>query len=293
LSARKDVFVGVALMVVYTGAISFADAITKHIASGFAAPQLFAVSGLVVAALCLVAGRPFGSVPRTRFVGHMVVRCALGVAASIAFFSAFRELAMAEVFLFVGLMPIISAALSGPVLGERFQVRTWIALCIGVLGVFCLFPRGIHDFGVGHLAAGVAVLSGSLSLVLARFATNRENQSLAQVFYPNLTLGLVMCVALPFVWRPMSGTEWALVGAYSVALFVARWLSILALKLLPVHVVTMLMSLQFVWMVWMDATVFGVATPGHVYFGAFIVTGAGTVLVWQRMLPQRTSNVVT
>ena len=42
--------VGAGLAILYTGFISGADAITKLIAGGYAAPQLFAFSGLIVIA---------------------------------------------------------------------------------------------------------------------------------------------------------------------------------------------------------------------------------------------------
>jgi len=293
MSARKETVIGVILVLIYTGAISLADAITKQIAGHYEAPQLFAVSGLAVAGLCLVAARPAGRVPRTDFAVPTAARCVLGVLASLAFFLAFRFLPLAEVFLFIGLMPIISAALSGPVLGEPVRPATWGALVIGGLGVFFLFPAGVHDIGPGHAIALFAATSGSLSMVLSRYISNRENRSLAQVFYPNLTLGAVMCLALPFVWQPMSAMEWALVGAYSLALFAARWLCVLALKLLPVHVVTLLMSLQFLWMVWLGNRFFGEQPGLHVYVGAVVVAGAGAVLVIQRLSPRRATEAVT
>ncbi|KPA22880.1 EamA-like transporter family protein [Shimia sp. SK013] len=286
MSPRKEALLGVALVVLYTGAISCADAITKHIASGYTAPQLFAISGLAVAGLCMLVTRPAGTVPRTRLWRPTLARCALGIVASVAFFLSFRLLPMAEVFLFIGLMPIMSATLSGPMLGERLQPGTWFALALGALGVFFLFPDGLHNIGAGHAVALCAAITGSLSLVLARYISNRERASLAQVFYPNLAMGAVMALALPFVWRPMGTAELLLVAAYSVALFAARWLCVLALRLLPVHVVTLLMSLQFVWMVWLGGRFFGEVPGMHVYIGAAVVTAAGAVLVLQRMMPQ-------
>ncbi|MCP4817619.1 MAG: DMT family transporter [Shimia sp.] len=293
MTARRDTLTGVALVVLYTGAISIADAITKKIAGGFEAPQLFALSGLAVACLCLLVSRPAGQVPKTQYPVATLLRSVCGVVGSVAFFLSFRHLPMAEVFLFIGLMPIISATLSGPVLGEKLRPGSWGALAVGLLGTVFLFPSGFEDIGIGHAVALFAAVTGSFSLVLARFVSRREPGSLAQVFYPNLMLGAVMCVALPYVWLPMAWMDWALVGAYSVALFAARWICILALRLLPVHVVTLLMSLQFLWMVWLGHRFFGEQPGLHVYIGAIVVAGAGAVLVVQRLAPQQDAKVAT
>merc|ERR1711965_1135334 len=70
----------------------------------------------------------------------MAVRAVLTVCAAIGFFQAFRLLPFADVFVFIALMPLIAAALSGPVLGERVRPATWTALLLGAGGVLCLMP---------------------------------------------------------------------------------------------------------------------------------------------------------
>jgi len=62
--ARVDqaILTGTGLVVVYTLMISSADAITKFIANGYAAPQLFALSGVIVATLSWGTAR-FGNTP--------------------------------------------------------------------------------------------------------------------------------------------------------------------------------------------------------------------------------------
>ena len=48
---------GAALVLVYTALISSADGITKMLSGGYAAPQLYAISGGLVAFFCFVANR--------------------------------------------------------------------------------------------------------------------------------------------------------------------------------------------------------------------------------------------
>ncbi|TCL09707.1 EamA-like transporter family protein [Shimia isoporae] len=293
MNGRRETLWGVVLIVAYSAAISAADAITKHVATGYAAPQLFGLSGLLVGGFCFLMSRPAGVVPKTDYVGVTAARCALGIAGSLAFFLSFRLLPMAEVFLFIALMPILSAALSGKVLGEPVKSGTWAALGLGCVGLLVLFPNGLSDVGSGHVIALAAAVIGSLSLVLARYLSNRGEGALGQVFYPNLSLGIVMCLALPFVWQPMSWADIALVVAYSVALFAARWLCMAALRLLPVHVATMFMSLQFLWAVWLGGHFFDETPVPQVFAGAAIMIAASFVLVWQRIAPRTRQMAVT
>ncbi len=279
---------GVALTALYTLLISSADAITKMFAATYAAPQLFALSGGVVALLSVLANRR-GGAPRgmrTTCPGAMAVRVLATLTATIAFFYAFRLLPFAEVFLFIALIPLLAALMSGPVLGESVRPQTWAALALGAVGVMCLFPSGPSAIGTGHLVAMTAVVLGTVSMIASRYIGQRDDNLLAQVFYPNLALMLVMGAALPFVFQAMSLADlgWAL--AYAVFLFGARWVLVAALRMLPAYVVTPLMNLQFLWMVGMGVVIFG-ETPGPMVFvGAAIIITASVWLILHQSMPK-------
>ena len=280
---------GVALTALYTALIASADAITKMFAHGYAAPQLFAISGLIVAGLAVLSNRagPKKRGMRTRCPRAMAIRVVATVAGSVAFYMAFRLLPFAEVFLFIALIPLMTALLSGPVLGEVVRPQAWGALTLGTIGVLCLFPGGISDIGAGHLVAFAAVALGTVSMMASRYIGQRDDNLLAQVFYPNLTLALVMLIALPFVWKPMGLADLGWAVCYAVLLFGARWVLVRAFSLLPAYVVTPLMNLQFVWMVGLGALAFGEWPHAMVFVGAAIIICAGVWLVWEQTMPDR------
>lgn len=279
--------IGVVMILTYTALISGADAITKLIAGGYAAPQLFCLSGLIAVCLSLLADRH----PQqrrgiaTRCPRAMALRSGATVLASVCFFYAFKYLPFAQVFLFIGLMPLFAGVLSGAVLNERPSPAAWTALLAGSFGILCLFPSGISAVGFEHAVALAASVSGTVSMVLARYVSRFETNSLAQVFYPNFALFVTMGVALPFVWVPMAPSDVAWVLVYSTVLFMARWLSVVALRLLAAHVVTPLMNLQFVWMVAMGVVFFNEYPLIGTYIGSAIVIGSGAFLAWDQIAP--------
>lgn len=277
---------GAGLVVLYTGLIALADGITKALAAGYAAPQMYALSAAVVVALSLAAARlkPERESLRTLCPGAMALRAGFTVLATISFFLAFRHLPFADVFLFIGLMPLFAALLAGPVLSERVSPAAWGALWAGLAGLACMFPQGLAGIGFGHVVALVAAVSGTVSILLSRHIGRRESNALAQVLYPNLALLGVMALALPFVWRPMPPADIALALAYGVALFAARWLLVLALRGLAAHAVTSLMKLQFVWMVLIGTLVFGEWPAVQTYLGAAIVIFSGLFLAYEDQL---------
>lgn len=278
---------GAGLTLIFTLAISCADAITKFIAAGYAAPQLFCLSGAIVVALSWAFGGKGqgGGALTTVCPRAMALRSVLTVVGSVAFFYAFRMLPFAEVFVFIGLMPLFAGALSGMILSEHVRPVAWTALLAGGVGVLCLFPIGWSSISVGHVAALSASLIGTLSLILARYIGRYERNALAQVFYPNLALFAVMGLALPFVYQPMSIGDFGWVVAYGLFLFAARWLLVVALRLLAAYAVTPLLNFQFVWMVVLGAVFFGEYPAANIYLGVAIIIGAGIYLVYDQMVP--------
>lgn len=292
MKKKTPLFVGVLLIVAYTLLMTSADAITKVIAGSYEAPQLFAISSLVVVLMSFISSRvrrkPDGTKLglSTKFVGTMALRSLMTVVASVAFFYAFRLLPFADVFLFIALMPLVAALLSGPVLGETVRPSAWGALALGVVGVYCLLPGGVFALDAGHMWALVAVMSGTISMLLSRYIGRVETNLMTQVFYPNLALLIVMGVALPFVWKPVALDDLAWILIYATILFAARYVVVAALRILPAFVAMPLMNMQFIWMVLLGFLAFGEVPAQSMLLGTALVILSGIWLVVDEHLPK-------
>lgn len=275
----RGVMLGGALVVCYTGMIAMADGITKLIAGGYAAPQLFALSAFLVCGFSAYAARQTGEGLRIKARGAMWARAVLTVIASLAFFMAFRLLPFADVFMFIALVPLFAAVFSGPVLNETPRPTAWIALGVGLGGAMFLLPGGLSALQAGHVWALLASVTGCGSMIAARLIALQERKPLAQVFWPNLALMASMGLVLPFVWQPMTLVDSGWIVGYAVALFGARYVLAEALRLLPAFVATPLMNLQFVWMVGIGIVAFGEIPSFGTIFGVMLVIASGLWLV--------------
>lgn len=300
--------IGAAMIVVYTGAISSADGITKFLAGGYEAAQIYVISGALIAALTVLVslGQLGGSAGanrggnrgashggrdqawpwRTACPKAMALRSFAGLGAAVCFYYAFYLLPFAQVFLFIGLMPLMAGIFSGQILQERISLSAWIALLAGFVGVLFLFPQGLASINLGHFLALAGAALGTFSMVMARYISRYDTSVLPQVFFPNLLLCLAMLPLLPFVWQamPLVDLAWAL--AYAGLLFAARWLAVAALRLLPAYVVTPLMNLQFIWMLGIGAVFFGEMPGLGTWVGGLIVIGSGLFLLGGQFLTE-------
>jgi drug/metabolite transporter (DMT)-like permease len=284
---------GVLLLCLSTLAGTLADGTVKKLSTEIEAPQVFFLSGLIMAALSYVSARARANVSGQRSCLHSSVplllfwRCVATVAASLGFFYAVALIPLAEVFLFVGMMPLMSALLSRRMLGEPVHMGDWLGLGIGVLGIGMLFPEGFSGLTFGHVAGFVGALSGTVSLVLSRMIARREMNALVQVFYPNLALALVAMLLLPQVWQPMDMLMTGQIFLYSGLLFLARWAMVLVMQRLRAPVALPLMNIQFVWMVGIGWYFFGEVPAVATVIGAGLVMAAGVIALGEQARAER------
>ena len=284
--ARDGVAAGVGLMLIGTLCATGADASLKAVASDYAAPQVLLIAAVLSILLSFAANR--GSDPRrvlrTGAPVAMAVRSVATVVAAIGFYQAFVRLPFAEVFLFIGLMPLLAAAFSGPMLGERVSWRVWVGLAIGFAGLIVLAPP-VSDTVAwsGHLYAAMGSVAGTLSVVLCRHIGRNQTHSLAQVLLPQVAVALVMLMFVPFTYLPMSGGDVGLVLLYSGLLFSGRWILVIVTRLIPAWLSLQLMNLQFVWMAVLGVFVFNEPMAANVFFGAALVALAAVVLSFDLM----------
>ena len=281
-----SMFGGLYLILLYCGLATGADAITRTVAQSFEAPQLFCFSGGLIALLSLISNRfgPAKGSLKTKRPYSLALRSVFFVLSSVFYFFAFRSLPFAEVFVFIALVPIFTALLSGPILGEAVRWQTWLALLAGVGGMILLHPEGLVAQTWAHLSALLGAMTGACAMVLARHISRDEKNALVQIFYPNLAMFLVMACALPFVCRSMTLTDAALIGSYASLLFLARWVLVLALTRIKAYVVTLLMNLQFVVMVIVGIVVFGEVPSANLFAGVGVIVLASSYIYLEQIL---------
>lgn len=296
---RAPLLGGILLLLAATIATTLADGLVKDLSSRLQAPQVFFLSGALMAGLSLLAaqtGRGLGVVVqgclRTRRPGLLALRSLATVVAAWGFFHAVAQIRLAEVFLFIGLMPLMSAFLSRAILGESVGPAAWIGMAIGLAGLMMLFPGGVSDVSLGHLAGLVGAGAGTVSLVLSRLMARHEANTLVQVFYPNLALAVSALLVLPAFWLPMSLADLGLILGYSGLLFLARWGMVLVMRRLPAPVALPLMNIQFVWMVIVGLVFFGERPDALTLSGATLVMLAGVVAVSQQARVNRLASRV-
>lgn len=130
-----------------------------------------------------------------------IVRGLLLLVTTSLFMTAIKYMPLAEASAIAFSSPLLLAILSGPLLGERTSRAVWIAVGLGLTGVFIILRPG------GGLLTWAAVLPVAMAFtnsfyhILTRKLAAQENPA-TSLFYTALAGTVVMSAALPFAWVP-------------------------------------------------------------------------------------------
>jgi len=207
---------------------------------------------------------------RTRRPVVHLLRACLFLTYTLIFFWVLSRLQLADatVLLFTG--PLYITILSVPLLGERADLRTWIAVIAGVVGVIVVMRPGTGLFDIAALGAQVAVAGYALLMISNRLLRVTET-SAALVFYNAFGALVITTLALPWIWRTPDFRDFVLFSAVGLLSGVGQICLVLAFRNAPAVTVA---PIEYTGLLW--ATVYGFLLWHH-FPDRWVLVGAALI----------------
>lgn len=174
--------------------LAFGDAVIKSMAGMWSpiavAAMRFTIGAAGLSTLLAIREGWAGFRPRNPWLQLGRGLCLCG--ATLTFFSAIFVMPLAEATSLVFLAPILTALLSGPVLGEKVRPATFVASAIAFVGVIVVLRPNLAEVGAAALLPLAAACCMAL-LMLANRASAGQGSPLSMQVYMAL-------VAAPVLW---------------------------------------------------------------------------------------------
>ena len=103
--------------------------------------------------------------------------------------------------------PLLVAALSGPVLGEKVGIRRWAAVLIGFIGTLIIIRPGFQELNPGVFLALGSGASLAIYLLLTRRIAGSA-PAMVTTFYTSLMGAIITSVIVLFVWQTPTTEQW-------------------------------------------------------------------------------------
>jgi drug/metabolite transporter (DMT)-like permease len=282
-SGRSDrVMLGIGLMIAAMLSMSILDAVAKHLVATYPVVQMLALRGVVILAILFALMPRAGGLStfRSANLPGQFRRIGYSLAAPVLFFTALKELPLADVTVLVFGGSFFMTALSVPILGERVGIFRWSAIAIGFTGVIIAAEPTGDNFGMTTLFAVSASIAYALLMIETR-RTGFSDPLFTQTLYPAVGVTFMAWLTTPFIWVPVdiADTGWiALLGIFALTghFFVYK-----AFGVAPVSVLAPFEYTALVWATLLGYFIFNELPGNQVWFGAAIIVISGMIIVWR------------
>jgi drug/metabolite transporter (DMT)-like permease len=270
---QQNTRLGIGLMI-----FAAQDAISRHLASEYNVLMVVMIRYWFFAAFVIaVASRKAGGLRRAAATkqpllqGFRGLLLALEICVTVV---AFVLLGLVETHAVFACYPLLIAALSGPVLGERVGWRRWTAIGVGFVGMLVILQPGVKVFSPAALVPLAAAFMFALYGLLTRYAARRD--SAATSFFWTGTVGAVAMTAIGiWFWEPMTGPDWAWMALLCVTGASGHFTLIKVYEVAEASAVQPFAYLQLVFATAIGLLLFGETLEPNVAIGAVIVVSAG------------------
>ena len=224
---------------------------------------------------------------RTNLPGLTAIRVLISLLGGWFVIYTFTHLPLAQCYAIFFTMPLMITLLAWPLLGEPVDPLRGAIILAGFGGVLIALQPGTTQFQLAHLTAILGAVTGALNSLILRKIGHREKSGVI-LLYPVLAQVLVAGWIMPFVWTPLTLSDWQ-VGIQMGALGLVGGLFIIAAyRTAPAIVVAPMQYSQIVW-----ASILGYLLWGEkpslastIGIGVIVAAGLALLAVAGRSRPQ-------
>jgi drug/metabolite transporter (DMT)-like permease len=203
-----------------------------------------------------------------------------GTLSLMAMFTAIHKIGLGEASFLHSFNAVWIAALSPFVLGQPNSVLSWVAIVLGLTGLYFLYQPAADDGNlVGRsIALASGAFAGTAYMMIAR--AGRSNPPLTVVFYFSLVATIVHLVWFyvdDIIW-PADVRSWLMLLASGVFASVAQIFMTKAYQSAPAAFISAVSYSSPIFSLLVSIFVFGLMPNGQSLIGASVVVLAGVIL---------------
>ena len=275
---------GVALMIAATIVFATQDGISRHLAGSYNTYMVVMIRywffALFVIALAARSRGGLRAAARTDQPFLQAFRGLLLAAEICVAVFAFTVLGLIESQAVFICYPLLVAALSGPVLGERVGWRRWSAIAVGFVGVMIILQPGVGVFDPAAVLPLLSALMFALYALLTRYAARRDDAA-TSFFWTGVTGALVMTAVGLWFWEPMTPPDWGWMGLLCVTGALGHWLLIKCYEVAEASAVQPFAYFHLIFAAIIGLIAFNEVIRPNVAVGAGVIVLAGLFTLWR------------
>ena len=292
MTQTNDIRLGILLMIATTVVFALQDGLSRHLAAEYNVFMVVMIRYWFFAAFVMtIASRKAGGLreaARTRQPVLQAFRGVLLAAEICVMVAAFTILGLVESHAVFTCYPLLVAALSGPVLGEKVGWKRWTAIGVGFVGVLIILQPGYAVFDPAAVIPLIAAAMFALYGLLTRYAS-RQDSTATSFFWTGTTGAVAMTAVGLWFWEPMAAPDMVWMGMLCVTGALGHFLLIKCYEVAEASAVQPFAYFQLVFAAALGILLFGETLELNVAVGAGIIVAAGVFTAWRERQKQQSA----
>jgi drug/metabolite transporter (DMT)-like permease len=275
---QQNLRLGTFLMCLTSFVFSLQDGLSRHLGANYNPYMVVMLRYwfFAVFVIAVAARQPGGirAAVRSATPATQIFRGFLLVAEIVVIVFAFVHLGLIASHAIFACYPLLVAALSGPVLGERVGWRRWTAIGIGFAGVLIILQPGFAVFSPLALVPILSATMFALYSLLTRYVARKDPASVSFFWTGVAGAALITPFGLTH-WQPMAPADWGWMLLLCCTAVTAHFTMIKALEVAEASAIQPFAYLQLVFASAVGIIVFDETIRTNVMTGAAVVVAAG------------------
>ena len=282
--SQNNARLGIPLMIATTFVFAIQDGLSRYMAGEYNTVLIVMIRYwfFAIFVVALSASRK-GGIRRVATTSQPVLQITRGVllvAEICVMVIAFVQLGLVASHAIFASYPLLIAALSGPILGEKVGPRRWMAIGIGFIGVLIILRPGFSVFAPEALIPLLSALMFAVYGLLTRYVARKDSAE-TSFFWTGVAGAVAITLIGPFFWEPIHGTDWWLMGILCLTGAGGHFLLIKAYEVAEASTVQPFAYFQLVFAASIGLTIFGETMDLWIVLGAGLIIGSGLFTLWR------------
>ena len=218
---------------------------------------------------------------KTKNIKLQITRSVLSIIESGCFVLSFRYLTLADAHSIGSLTPVIVVALSAIILREKVNLKTWIAIFFGFLGVLIIMRPGLSIFDPKSLIPLAAAFFLSLYQIVTRKVSEYDTSE-TSLLYTSIVGIILMSFLIPFFWQPMQSFSYLLFLGVGIFFSLGIYFQIIALSFTRASFVQPFHYTLILWAIILGYIFYDDLPDTYTIVGATIITLSGIYVLNNR-----------
>lgn len=278
--SRDRIYAGIMLTSIAYFFFTLHDAAVKLLVAAIPVWQVLFFRSITILFGCLVfGGRPlYVEAVRSPVMKPMFLRSFLILVAWLCYYTAARDLQLAELTTIYYAAPVIVTVMSVFVLKERVPPVRWAAVFIGFAGVYLACDPATLGLSIPVLLVLTAAFLWGLAIVLLRKIALQE-KTIVQMILNNCFFLVTAGLPLFYVWQTPSWSETLLLFGAGTLAGIAQFTLFEGMKRAEASIVATFEYTGLVWSFLLGYLIWADIPRREVFLGASLIIGAGLLMI--------------